>query len=1200
SPLRIAEIMYNPPGGEAFEFIEIVNTSAVEVDLTDVSLDGVEFHFVRGMTLPGHGRLVLAADDDPAAFAARYPGVTPAGWFGGSLANGGERIELIAADGSLIESVDYDDEGGWPALADGGGHSLEVVDPLGDPDDPANWRASVQPGGSPGEPNPVPAVPPVRLNEIMADNQSAWEIGGGYPDWIELFNAGDAPVDLTGWSLTDGAADHRFVFPATVLGPGEYLTILAAAGAADGRLATGFGLNREGEFLELADADGRRVDAVSFGLLPADLGLGRVGAEGRWTLCDPTPDALNEPVELAPVTSLAVNELMPDPVPGEDDWVELYNRDAQHPVALQGLWVGTESRLAAVGLPSFVPPHGFVVLRADEKPGPQHLDLRLPASQGHVRLLDALGQEFDRVVYVRSYEGVSYGRLPDGEDDFAMFRGSVSPGRPNYVIEWQGPVLNEILARSRQPVPGGPTRPVDWIELHNPSDQAWDLAGFTLAVGRPDPGQWTFPDGSVIEPGGFLLVVADPDQPASTVWSEPLQLGRGLDGDGDAVYLLSPEGQVVDSVEFGPQIADRPIGRAPSLWALLVEPTPGAANASSDPTAAYTLLRINEWQAAGAGADWLELYNPADRPIALARLSLTDDPSLAGMQKYVFPPLSYIAPRSHLRLWADGRPEDGFDHLPFRLDALGEILRLYTVSGIVIDQQVLLEAPAAGSQGRFPDGADTVVDFPETPSPGTANHLPHPAIVINEVLAQTVPPLEDAIEVLNTGSTPVDLGGWWLSDDPERLFKYAVPEGTVLDPGAFLVLYEGQFNNPGVAAEPFALDGARAGRVFLSEVGADGTLTGYRAVAAWEPMAPGESWGRFPTSLGPAFGPLAARTFGRDQPADVAEFRLGRGAPNSTPKVGPVVISEIMYHPAGTPEKGEAPWLEFIELHNLTDNPVPLYAVEAGRTNGWRLEGAVEFEFGPITLPPRGWLLVTPEFPDAAALDRFRAVYGLAAEDLDRIVGPWRGRLADEGEELRLERPGSRVLGDDGRWRTPYWLVDRVDYRPMAPWPSAADGSGLSLQRRDLDGYGNDPVHWMPATPSPLAPADAGAGDLDGDGLPDEWEWRHGLNLASAEGPDGAAGDPDNDGLTNLEEFLRGADPRQPNLLFRRLWVQGNRVYLSFHAAAGRLYRVEYTDDLAHLEWKLLTHIGPRSESGEVQFWTSMRPEGRPRFYRLV
>ena len=49
--------------------------------------------------------------------------------------------------------------------------------------------------------------------------------------------------------------------------------------------------------------------------------------------------------------------------------------------------------------------------------------------------------------------------------------------------------------------------------------------------------------------------------------------------------------------------------------------------------------------------------------------------------------------------------------------------------------------------------------------------------------------------------------------------------------------------------------------------------------------------------------------------------------------------------------------------------------------------------------------------------------------------------------------------------------------------------------------------------------------DTDGDGLPDAWEVRYGLNAVSPAGANGAAGDPDLDTLNNLAELAAGTNP---------------------------------------------------------------------------
>ncbi|MCO6047477.1 lamin tail domain-containing protein [Aeoliella sp. ICT_H6.2] len=173
-PLRIVELMYNPAGSGASEYIELLNSGSETIDLagvqiTDFSTDGFTF---SGGTLAAGERIVVA--EDLAAFQAQYPAVgnVVATAYAGSLSNGGETITLVDSFGTVLQSFTYDDLAPWPSGPDGGGSSLEYVGPLtGDedplatsPDDPfddsTNWQASAQDGGSPGvAPPSVPTIP---------------------------------------------------------------------------------------------------------------------------------------------------------------------------------------------------------------------------------------------------------------------------------------------------------------------------------------------------------------------------------------------------------------------------------------------------------------------------------------------------------------------------------------------------------------------------------------------------------------------------------------------------------------------------------------------------------------------------------------------------------------------------------------------------------------------------------------------------------------------------------------------------------------------------------------------------------------------------------------------------------------------------------------------------------------------------------
>ena len=103
----------------------------------------------------------------------------------------------------------------------------------------------------------------------MADNDNTLLDGyGNASDWIEIHNAGDDAIDLSGWYLTDDREQlAKWEFPnpsGGLLGAGEYLIVFASgqnSGAPDpaGYLHTSFRLDADAEYLALVRPDGVSV-----------------------------------------------------------------------------------------------------------------------------------------------------------------------------------------------------------------------------------------------------------------------------------------------------------------------------------------------------------------------------------------------------------------------------------------------------------------------------------------------------------------------------------------------------------------------------------------------------------------------------------------------------------------------------------------------------------------------------------------------------------------------------------------------------------------------------------------------------------------------------------------------------------------------------------------------------------------------------
>lgn len=303
-----------------------------------------------------------------------------------------------------------------------------------------------------------------------------------------------------------------------------------------------------------------------------------------------------------------------------------------------------------------------------------------------------------------------------------------------------------------------------------------------------------------------------------------------------------------------------------------------------------------------------------------------------------------------------------------------------------------------------------------------------PQIYINEVLSSAVSPMIDAVEIYNASPTNVDISGWYLTDDPYEPMKYQFPPGTVIEPQGYLVVYETNYNGGVGSLSSFGL-GYSGDSIYIYSA-KDGQLTGYSHGFDFGAAPANVSFGRYIDGVG--------------QEHFVLQNSVTLGATNSGPLVGPVVISEINYY---SPTDDD-----FVELVNILNDDVAFY--ENTPTNVWRINGLGFYFPSNFVLRAGGKVLLVKSDPE-----NFRQRYNVPE---DVVILQFSGTLQNNGENLELQKP------DKPTERGPvYVTIDGVRYNDKAPWQSAAAGLGASLQRKNLNAFGGDPLNWTAAVPTP-------------------------------------------------------------------------------------------------------------------------------------
>ncbi len=245
---------------------------------------------------------------------------------------------------------------------------------------------------------------------------------------------------------------------------------------------------------------------------------------------------------------------------------------------------------------------------------------------------------------------------------------------------------------------------------------------------------------------------------------------------------------------------------APVLNARPVLATPGTANWVLGTVTPYPLVWINEVQPnnlnglpdnTGTPQPWIELFNSSTNPVALDGLFLGK--TYGNLRQWPFPAGTLLRPGEFRVIFVDGQPQlstGSVLHTSFRLDPTNGSIVLSRAQQI-LDYINYTNMEANLSYGSWPDGQLFERQLFYYPTPVSSNNPAAVPVAINEWMASNTRTLlnparsryDDWFELYNAGAQTINLSGFYLTDDLGNPRKWRIPNGTILEPRAFLLCW---------------------------------------------------------------------------------------------------------------------------------------------------------------------------------------------------------------------------------------------------------------------------------------------------------------------------------------------------------------------------------------------------------------------------
>ena len=368
------------------------------------------------------------------------------------------------------------------------------------------------------------------------------------------------------------------------------------------------------------------------------------------------------------------------------------------------------------------------------------------------------------------------------------------------------------------------------------------------------------------------------------------------------------------------------------LLAYVVEPyfNLSSSIAADSPVIAYetasdSTLRISEvmssnrsacFTSTGEAADWLEITNTGTQAVSLRGYTLfpKDDPTAT----FTFPD-EVLVGGEYMLIFCDKSfvSSSGEYHAPFSLPAAGTTLILADAEGGVVQE---FAVPGLQKNESYALNASGEYEITAEYTPGMANTRSNYQIAssvrvespieITEIMADNVTyaapdgSYADYIELHNASESPVNLGGWHLSDSADNTTKWMFPDVTIPADGYLIVWCTGESKDGDMISCVFKLSSGGEAAVLSNQYGQIALCVDYPALEcdqAWSLYG-----GQWTIQLPPT--PGYSNTY---ESAALLDSMLGAG--NSTG----LYITEVM---ASTDQAGS----DWIELYNSTGSAVDL------------------------------------------------------------------------------------------------------------------------------------------------------------------------------------------------------------------------------------------------------------------------------------